>query len=107
MYRAVYRGSVVAAKVVQVGEESKSVIGEVEKCRLAGMVSSTMYILCFKLVIIIVTWLLQANSTPQYHPSDGIPHNHGQLMIIMPLVDGENLHDTVFDGKHQVYSVSY
>ena len=38
MYKAVYRGSVVAAKVVQMGEESKSVIGEVEKCRLAGMV---------------------------------------------------------------------
>lgn len=38
VYRAVYRGSVVAAKVVQMGEESKSVIGEVEKCRLAGMV---------------------------------------------------------------------
>ena len=74
VYRAVYRGSVVAAKVVQVGEESKSVIGEVEKCRLAGMVSSTMYILCFKLVIIIVTWLLQASSTPQCHTSDGIPH---------------------------------
>ena len=33
VYRAVWRGSLVAAKVIQVGEETSKVMGEVEKCK--------------------------------------------------------------------------
>ena len=33
VYRAVWRGSLVATKVIQMGEESRHTVGEVEKCR--------------------------------------------------------------------------
>ena len=33
VYRAIWRGSLVAAKVIQMGEESRHVIDEVKKCR--------------------------------------------------------------------------
>ena len=33
VYRAVWRGSLVATKVIQMGEESRHIVGEVEKCR--------------------------------------------------------------------------
>ena len=33
VYRAVWRGSLVATKVIQMGEECRHVIDEVEKCR--------------------------------------------------------------------------
>ena len=50
----------------------------------------------------IVTWLLQAIQHPNIIQVMASLIHHGQLMIIMLLVDGDNLHDIVFGGKHQV-----
>ena len=33
VYKAVWRGSVVAAKVIQVGDKTSKIMGEVEKCK--------------------------------------------------------------------------
>ena len=58
-----------------------------------------MYTLCFKLLLLGYSRQIQHPNIIQVMAS--LIH-HGQLMIIMPLVDGDNLHDIVFGGKHQV-----
>ena len=40
VYRAVWRGSIVAAKVIQVGAESSRVLSEVERCKYKTNTSS-------------------------------------------------------------------
>ena len=97
VYKAVWRGTVVASKVLQIGPEDKRVLFEVEKCRLVCYTMKTHH----QTPALLVGYYRQLQHPNIVQVMGSLLHE-GQLMIFMALVDGDNLHNIIFGGKHQV-----